>query len=209
MNILQKVVFKIVQFFTYLYMGLGGYTLWARVYQATVERKDLTYPLKTHETYQDLLMNGTRKMTYEPDGPKQLWDVISSAGRIQRLIDTGVVEAGVDCDEFGWYITSSLTKSAKEGVLKETMFREAHLMTVMWRTSTGTFTGHNVGLITSESPDGRRWYQYMDYSMPYPARSSVKNVVEDILASYAAGGELLCYAIHDSTLHTVSASTKL
>jgi hypothetical protein len=123
------------------------------------------------------------------DGLKELWDASNSAGYVQYLANTDPERKIGDCDEFAIYESTVLAEQ------KLIPLEDTFILNVYWyryagfvsQTSKLGFSGHNVCLI--KRTDGT--WSYMDYNYPSIPRTTVREVVGDILTRYAPSSYLV------------------
>lgn len=180
----------------YLFLALRLYAIKSWLYRAIFERRYRNIQLSTYQRYEDLV-DVIRTLQWTADGPKELWDAISSPEKVEYVARYSEDKRAGDCDEFAIYIVATLNRSLAEGkFVGDPTLQGARFMTVTWMDKDGKYGGHNVALLIRD----QGMYSYMDYGMPSTPRHGVKEVVQDVMDRYAPGGTVLVYGVSTENL---------
>lgn len=192
----------------YLYVQLRIYKYWSKLYRLIWERKYRNVALPVYHDIQQLV-NFISTLTWVADGPKELFDAVSSPQKVEWIGRLGDRKVG-DCDEFAIYITNALSLNKEIGTLQPFAgifpIKEVYFMTVPWaKGRDGKAGGHNVCLIEWALSVGTG-FSYMDYGFPSLARSTIREVVRDVRVQYAGQDDQVGYSLHDRDLNVVKVS---
>lgn len=192
----MKLFDTIAAWSSYLYIRLHIMRFWSIVHAWLFER-DTQAPLKRFDSISDLAkFVGTLK--WRADTWKDLWDSVSSIGAIMWRALYAPGRAIGDCDEFGRLIACSIRNELWiNPQWNGGGAHDAKLLTVMWRSASGAYEGHNVALLEYGRFTGRKAYAYMDYGLPSDKRSTIEEVVADIRNRYSGGCAPLSFAVSD------------
>jgi hypothetical protein len=185
---------------TYLYLSLGIYGLWSRLYRAVAEWRYRNLEISTYDSYESLVA-AVRKLIWKADSWEQLWDAVSLPQRVEYVLNWQADKRVGDCDEFAIYQVAALNKSLKTGkFIGDFDLEWAAMLTVTWVDKDGKYGGHNVCLLVKDL-EYSSGYAYMDYGMPSKTRNTIREVVIDVLNRYAPAGDLLIWGVSDENLH--------
>lgn len=203
---ITKLVLAFGPFFVDLYLR-HVYRRWSRLYRWLWERKYRDVPLTEYTGFIELA-RVVRSKNWVADGPRQLWDAISTPQAAQWLIDARDSKQSFDCDEFAIYLCNVIQRALQKGAFADPNLVEACFFTVTWIVpSTGEMGGHNVcGLRWNHK--GKDVYGYMDYGMPLMAMFSWAEVAERVRIRYAGTHKVvsLGWSRHTPELDFIEAS---
>jgi len=206
MNLIQKKFLAIARIGMFLYVKLGIYRLWSRLYQFIWERERV--PLKKFGSFSEFVTY-IRTLKWRPDTWRQLWDAFSNPYHIQYIANTDPARAVGDCDEFAIYEAEVL---AQQGLAAEKPWEvtDTNVLTVTWY-QTGEIepgetrmSGHNVCLL--RHVDGQ--WSYMDYGFPSKRYATVSQVADAIIRHYAYPATLIAWARSDRDLKCLEFGVK-
>lgn len=191
---------KICQVFIYLYLRLGVYSTWSRIYQILWERKRNKADIPIMPA--NAVLRIAKEMEYKADSVKQLWDAFSSPQAVYHLWKQGKPVG--DCDEFAVFTAYALNQAPD---LKEALgFEKAKILTVTWMESNGTPRGHNLVICNDLKTQE---YAFVDYGKVFhkgfdPSKGwyTAREVAEAVMKRYAntEEAELLVYAVSEDDL---------
>lgn len=199
----MKLFDTIAAWSSYLYIRLHVMRLWSVVHAWLFERNTQA-PLKRFASIQELAkFVGTLK--WRADTWKDLWDSVSSIEAIMWRALYAPGRAIGDCDEFGRLNACVIRNELRhDSQWKGDGVHDAMLLTVMWRSASGVYEGHNVALLEYGRFTGRRAFAYMDYGLPSDKRSTIEEVVADVRKRYSDGCSPLSFAVsHAETLKPI------
>lgn len=182
----------------YLYLRLGIYRSWSRLYRHIWERDWIDVAIRPVASFAELVQLVRGGLRYRPDGWRQGMDAISHPARVlAQLRGEIAAHAGVDCDDYALAIVAALNASPE--VMRAEGIEEVRLLTVTWMEGWKP-GGHNVCLL--RYADGT--LRYMDYGEPSRPCATVEELVALVRSDYAPGSELLAHAVQREDLRVES-----
>lgn len=203
---LSKLMQAVAPFFVGLYLR-HVYRRWSRLYRWLWERQYRNVAIPDYLSFLDIAMT-LRRMKWVADGPKQLWDAISTPEAVQWRLDNLPGREVGDCDEHAIYIADRIVSAQKKGSFADKNLVEVCFVTITWIVpATGEMGGHNVCGLKWKFLD-REMYGYMDYGMPIMASLSWDEVAEAVRVRYSGAQEVvsLGWSRHTPTLDFIEAS---
>jgi hypothetical protein len=187
-----------------LYFRLHLYRAISKFYQFFFERRR-----ETLYQYRDLaeLVSTMRTLKWRADTWRQLWDTISHPEHVQWLANNDPGRFIGDCDDHASYEAQVFTEQFQGSRWQNLTVFGAEILTVMWRGE--KYGGHNVCLIKLLDGESKPFYCYMDYGWPSKIRSTVQEVVKDVMDKYAPTAVSLGWARNETpTLKPLEVSWK-
>lgn len=129
-----------------------------------------------------------------PSDPCKTVDITVEGGRFYLPESDIIVH---NCDDFASYEAQVFTEQFQGSKWQNLTVFGAEILTVMWRGE--KYGGHNVCLIKFLDGKSKTFYCYMDYGWPSKIRSTVQEVVKDVMDRYAPTAVSLGWARTETT----------